>query len=88
MATKEILFRSREKARNVAKEMNANAQLPENYESRGIAWQKWYLSDDAVVIAYTSGEGKVDGRFARRYLVKGSAKLVNYYDEVIKEIKL
>lgn len=88
MAHKEILFRGREKARSVAQDMNPNYKLLENYESRGTAWQKWYLSDDAVVIAYTSGEGKVDGRFARRYLVKGSAKLVNYYDEVLKEIKL
>lgn len=37
---KEILFRSYEKARNVAKEMNPNAELLENYESRGTAWQK------------------------------------------------
>lgn len=88
MVHKEILFRNKEKARTVAFSMNPNAKRMENRETRGTSWEKWYPSEDAVVVAYTSGEGKVDGRFAIKYLVKGSAKLVNYYDEVVEEVSI
>ena len=71
--TKTILFSNNNRAKEVAQNMNPNYKLLENFQSRGNAYHKWIFSDDAVVVAYTHGHGKYDGRFAVVRLIKGTA---------------
>lgn len=71
--TKTILFSNNNRAKEVAQNMNPNYKLLENFQSRGNAYHKWIFSDDAVVVAYTHGHGKYDGRFAVLRLIKGTA---------------
>nr|DAI14364.1 MAG TPA: hypothetical protein [Caudoviricetes sp.] len=70
---KQILFSNNDRAKEVAQNMNPNSVLLENFQSRGNAYHKWIFSDDAVVVAYTHGHGKYDGRFAVLRLIKGTA---------------
>ena len=70
---KQILFSNNDRAKEVAQNMNPNSVLLENFQSRGNAYHKWIFSDDAVVVAYTHGHGKYDGRFAVLRLIKDTA---------------
>ena len=70
---KTILFSNDNRAKEVAQNMNSNYKLLENFQSRGNAYYKWIFSKDSVVVAYTHGQGKHDGRFAVFRLIKGTA---------------
>ena len=70
---KTILFSNNNRAKEVAQNMNPNNMYLENFQSRGNAYYKWIFSDDAVIVAYTHGQGKHDGRFAVLRLIKGTA---------------
>ena len=70
---KTILFSNDNRAKEVAQNMNPNSVLLENFQSRGNAYHKWIFSEDSVVVAYTHGQGKHDGRFAVLRLIKGTA---------------
>ena len=88
MAAKQILFRLKVKAKQVALEMNPNMILLDNYCTFGRGRYFWRLSDDAVYIAFTSGQGKIDGRFAQMFLIKGSAEKINFYGEVVDKVSI
>lgn len=91
-----ITFATLERCCQVAKEMNPNHRAIENCETRGNSYYKWIFSDDAVVLCHAQGQGKIDGRFANLWLIRGTAWKVGrdetdleYYNEkvIVKEWK-
>ncbi|WP_314694848.1 hypothetical protein [Tannerella forsythia] len=70
---KEITFANESRAREVALSMNKECAYLENYETRGSTYHRWIFSENAVVLNFEHGHGNKNGRFARMWLVKGSA---------------
>jgi hypothetical protein len=86
-----IVFSNQTRAMDVALKMNNAAKMLQNNETRGTTYFRWVFSEDAVVIAFAHGEGKVSGRFSVYYLVRGAAykvgrdpKDMKFYGETVK----
>ena len=77
---KEITFANYLRAKEVALSMNKDSAYLENYESRGSSYYRWIFSKDSIIVNFAHGEGNKDGRFARMWLIKGTAYKVGRED--------
>lgn len=70
---KYITFSNYDRAAEVAASMNPNNVRVDENQTRGSSYHSWVFSPDAVIINYEHGEGKRTSRFARQWLIKGTA---------------